>query len=71
MAMQALNSSHSEAAGDSVLRSGAAVSAPVRNSRLLDLWPLAVIVVGLLASASWVLGLLYAAYNVLLWLAGD
>ena len=35
--------------------------------KLLDAWPLAVIVVGLLASAAWSLGLLYGAYLLIEW----
>jgi hypothetical protein len=71
MAIQALNSSHSEAPADNVLQSGAGAATPVRDGGLIDLWPLAVFAVGLLASASWVLGLLYAGYRALLWLVGD
>ena len=42
----------------------------VRRSPV-ELWPLGMLIIGLLASAVWSGGLLYGAYKLLLWEFGD
>jgi hypothetical protein len=57
--------------GASVANENNTQSGGIRTAAVIDKWPLAIIGIGLIASALWSAGLLYGGYRVALWIAGD